>query len=103
MLLHRNREIFDIYRTLRREWTTRISAATVLRQHGRGQGETGRRERDCGEKTEEREDVVVVGDDVAVLLQIGLEHVHKPVGVAILQDDRTANALEHLNEKEPIS
>lgn len=63
----------------------------------------GRGERDCGEKTEERENVVVVGDDVAVLLQVRFEHVHKPVGIAILQDDGTANALEHLNEKEPIS
>ena len=63
----------------------------------------GRGERDCGEKTEEREDVVVVGDDVAVLLQIRFEYVHKPVGIAILQDDGAAHALEHLDEKESIS
>ena len=70
----------------------------ILAQDGRRQGHGRGGERNGGEEGQERQDVVVVSDDVTVLFQVAQQNGQKTVLVAGIQHIAVARSFQHLDE-----
>ena len=77
---------------------TRVSAVCILAQDGRRQGHGWGGERNGGEEGQERQDVVVVSDDVTVLFQVAQQNGQKTVLVAGIQHIAVVCSFQHLDE-----